>query len=922
MTFDFQAPTPDRRQALAAGLLLLVVMAGHTVLETARDSLFLARLPVEQLPWIYAAIAAASLLAAELNGRARARFGRSVLGRSLVAGAAVSGLFFWLFRLGVSWAPQALYIWVAVNAALAIAQFWLVVSELFTVLEAKQVFAHISAGGMVGAMLGGTLARAVAMNGSDEWLLPVAGGLFLLAACVQRMFMAGPIARPEPVAAVAGTGGTAPGVFDPQPPRVQVRDLRSERYLQRLLVLTLTSAFAATLIDYMFKAEVARSLPRAELGAAFGTFNAVVSAIALLAQLFIAPRLLGSSGIGRSLWLLPLALAFGAFGVLLLPGLWTVVLLRGTDASLRFSLYRNSLEVLYLPLSTRTRARWKVIVDVVGQRGGQALAALAILGCIALGVGLSGVSVLVLVVVAGWLWLASRMERSYIALFRAKVKAGALETRPDVPALDMRSLESLVASLGSADDDEVLATIEILVEYGRGHVIPSLLLYHPSRAVVVRALEVLASDDRKDFEGPARRLFEREDDEVRAAAMLALAGRMSAADLRAELSKALPQAARAAVLVALKARNLDSDGRIALEIEAGCAADAAPETRLKFARAFRLHGGPCCTGFLPMLLQDADHALEIELARVMLARPHLSHIPSLLRLLDSRHARAVVRDALVANGEPALDALAAALENTELPRELRAHLPRRISRFAAARATDLLLDRQERDGDGWVRFKLIRGLAQLRQFMQEPPRARRALALARTNMQHAVHFMSWRLANERDQQGDPRLATQGGELLTAALRDKEHHAIDRALRLLGLLHRSDVFHNIRQALASRDPRLRADGIELLLHGLPSELAQALSALLERGRDEVRLERAAEALGEPLSTESYERRLELMLNDNSEAVRAVAGYHMDELGLRVPAQGVVPSVPLSPLRARAGELFDQLRAGTRRPEPAS
>jgi HEAT repeat protein len=293
-----------------------------------------------------------------------------------------------------------------------------------------------------------------------------------------------------------------------------------------------------------------------------------------------------------------------------------------------------------------------------------------------------------------------------------------------------------------------------------------------------------------------------------------------------------------------------------------------------------------------------------------------------LLLLASRHARAVARDALVAIGEPALDALAAALQNPELPRELRAHLPRSISRFASPRAADIMLDRLEQDRDGWVRFKLIRGLAQLRPFMQEAPRTRRALALARTNLVHAVHFMSWRLANERDQQHDPRLATPGGELLTTALHDKEWHATDRALRLLGLLHNADVFHNIRQALASRDARLRADGIELLLHGAPTEIARALAALLEHGHDESRLARAAEALDERVTTDSYEQRLERMLSDNSEAVRAVAGYHMAELGLRLPATGQRQSLPLAPLRVRAGELFDQLRAGARRPEPAS
>ena len=917
MTFDFHPQTPDRRLALTAGVLLLVVMAGHTVLETARDSLFLSRLPVQQLPFTYAAIAIASLFAAELNARARARFGRPLLALTLSAGAVGCLLFVPLLRSHVSWAPHALYVWVALIGALATAQFWLVASELFTVLEAKQLYALISAGGMLGAMFGGALARWVAMSKGDLWLLPLGAGLFLLAALLQRL------ALPHDAAQHSAARDSEMPAISAQP-REQMRDLRSERYLQRMLALTLLSAFVATLIDYAFKAEVAHSLPKRELGGFFGTFNAVLSGLALLAQLVVAPKVIGSAGIGRSLWLLPLALGFGAFGVIIAPGLVTLLVLRGADGSLRYSLYRSSLEVLYLPLSTRTRARWKVIVDVVGQRVGQALAAAAILGCIALGMTSSmttGIALIVLLVSAGWLALATGMERKYIALFRAKVQAGALETRAEVPALDMRSLESLVASLGSDNDDEVLATIELLVDYGRAHVIPALLLYHPSRAVVVRALEVLASSERHDFDGAARRLFEREDDEIRAAAMLALAGRMSPSELRSELAKSLPPAARAAVLVATMARRLDHDGSCAREVDAGCAPSAEPATRLMFARAFRLHSGSCCAVYLPRLLVAAEPALELEVARVMLAMPNAQHIPSLLALLESRHARTVARDALVAIGEPALDALSAALDDDRLPRDLRAHLPRSISRFGVARAADVLLDRLEREGDGWVRFKLIRGLAQLRPHMPEPTRTRRVLALCRSNLVSAVHFMAWRLANERDQQHDPRLATPGGELLTAALRDKEAHATDRAVRLLGLLHTGNVMHNIRQALAGSDARLRADAIELLLHRTPGEIAQALTTLLEHGRDEQRLQRAADTLHERVATESYDQRLRQMLSDNSEAVREVAGYHLAELGMQ-QGRELAGSSERPALRERAGELFEQLRAGSGRPEPAS
>jgi len=48
----------ERRGATAAFVTLLGILAGHTLLETARDALFLARIPPTRLPFMYIAIAA------------------------------------------------------------------------------------------------------------------------------------------------------------------------------------------------------------------------------------------------------------------------------------------------------------------------------------------------------------------------------------------------------------------------------------------------------------------------------------------------------------------------------------------------------------------------------------------------------------------------------------------------------------------------------------------------------------------------------------------------------------------------------------------------------------------------------------------------------------------------------------------------
>src|SRR5437867_1751585 len=53
---------PEERPGVSGAFLTLFgILAAHTLLETARDALFLARLAPSQLPWVYLAMAAVAV---------------------------------------------------------------------------------------------------------------------------------------------------------------------------------------------------------------------------------------------------------------------------------------------------------------------------------------------------------------------------------------------------------------------------------------------------------------------------------------------------------------------------------------------------------------------------------------------------------------------------------------------------------------------------------------------------------------------------------------------------------------------------------------------------------------------------------------------------------------------------------------------
>ena len=178
----------ERRGAVAAFLTLFGILASHTLLETARDALFLARLPPSQLPWVYLAMAAIAIVISQGPWRVPKKLtGRRVLSVLLVGCAAVTFLF-WLAGASTHpWALRALYVWTGLLGTLAALQFWIVLGELYTVTQAKRLYRIVGTGALLGAVAGAGLARVVAAQfGAPPLVLASAIGR---ASCRERVWI-------------------------------------------------------------------------------------------------------------------------------------------------------------------------------------------------------------------------------------------------------------------------------------------------------------------------------------------------------------------------------------------------------------------------------------------------------------------------------------------------------------------------------------------------------------------------------------------------------------------------------------------------------------------------------------------------------------------------------------------------------------
>jgi AAA family ATP:ADP antiporter len=863
-----------QRTAWAGFVVLGLMVAGHGALETARDTLFLSELSPSKLPFLYLAVAAVTVLLTR-NPLHPPQIGsqRRVLVTSLALAAGVTVGFWSLISRFGDVALYALYLWSALFVSLVVVRFWILVGEHFTVTEARRSYGFIAAGSLAGAIAGAALSRALVALAYPRALLILSAGLFALAGVAAALLLpshapADPGARPVPGASPSG-----------QPLRASLH----QPYFRRLGLLAVVATVVGTCVDFLFKSTVVANVPQAHLGAAFANAALLQSGLALLAQLLLTGWLLRAVGVTRTLLVLPAAIALGIAGFAVSGGLLAAFALKALDASLRQSLHRTGTELLYLPVEDALRREVKPLLDVFGSRLGQALAALALLGSEIAGASPGTLALLLLALLVAWVLLVRLVHDGYLDLFRETLRRGRVRLSAAMPSLDLNALEALLAALNSRDDTTVLSALDLLAASGRARVVPALILFHPSREVVLRAFELFRVDPRRDDLPVMERLLVHSDAEVRAAALRAVAAASPADEaLAAGLHDASPFV-RATALVGLAFRSSPDASHAAARLlpvaqENGDAAAA-------LARAIRAQPSPLFTEVLRALARHPSPEVQREAALTLQEQRDPLALPALVAMLASPRSRGVARDALVAHGAAAVTALAGALADRGQPLEVRRAACGVLARFPPEPAlAQLLISRLDEAEDGLVRFRALRALGVMR--ARAPRMPLDAIALTRflsSTVTQALRYRHWRQELAAEGARTQPSPSPGRSLLAAMLLEKERFSIERTFRALALLQEGDDVWRIYLGFQDLDPKVRASSRELLESLVRPPLRGALLVLVDPG--------GAQGLSEQTSYYYAARSfigaglLEELLEARSAALRALAAYHAGELGLQ-------------------------------------
>jgi hypothetical protein len=843
-----------RRDALAPALVLCSIMIAHTILETARDALFLARLGPDRLAWVYLAMAGFALAAfAVLRRWTGLRDPRRVLFAFLIVATAGTAWFALNGTRG-SAIVFAFYVWTGLTATLIIPSFWTVLDRSLRVGQAKQLFATIGAGGVIGAMVGSAVAGVLGRL-LDAHDLVAAGAAAYAVATLCTVALAPRGALDEPRS---------------RPHRAETLSRGARRYVALLIGFGVVSMIALTLGDLLFKRVVAQRLVAADLASAFGAIYTGLNALALAIQLLITRRLLAKWGVGGALLVLPVIVAAMGFGYALTGTILTVIVLKLGDGGLRHSLHRVSSELLYLPVPAAVRDGWKPVADALVLRGGEALAALAAFALGASGSNARMVAAVTTVTALVWLFGVPIVHRAYLGQFRDMLRAGEIERDARVPTVDGDTVSLLIESLASPDPLEALAALDLLA--GRARV-PALVLYHPCASVVYRALSVLEHESRSDVERALGHLLDHEDIGIRAAALAATAGSDTHRARRiAALADPDPRV-RAAALVGLVGD--PEHGDTAAAAIAGMVTRST-EDRAALAQAIAHAPDRRLRDVLYELLAWREPGVVRDVVRVLAREPGLADLDRLLGLLAQPQARSEVRNMFVAAGARGLERLLVALEDPRTPLAVRQHLPRTISRFGSRRAAAALVGRLARESDSTTVHKLLRALGRMR---TADPALRIDQAAVRDYARRTVAVAA-RYATLGDAlRAAASGATAASALLAELVREEYDEAIEHVFRALGILRPRAGLRSVHDAMSADDDARRSAAREILDAQVPAELRAPLLALLEHCSPDDRRTRLGPLAAGPFA--SYEQLVAALLTDPSESVRCIAAYHVAE-----------------------------------------
>ncbi len=849
----FEIKSEERLKAYLMFFYIFLIIASLLILKPIRNSLFLVKMGIYELPYAYTLVAITAIIFIKIYSIYANRIRLNVLMAYTLIFFMITLLLFWImlrFDFESDWFLYIFFIWVAIFGVVVTSQFWLLANYVFNAREAKRLFGFIGAGGISGGIFGGYLTNMVApMIGTEQMMFFC---LFFWAICllILRMIWKQTAAL-NYEQTITQNKRLKEAFFSSGP----LKTVLESRHLIFIAGIVGVGALIAAFVDYQYSFIASEQISeKDDLTAFFGFWLSNLSFISLLFQFFLTGRILKVFGITTSLHFLPVGISIGAFAILVSPTLFSAIIIKVAEGSFKQSINKAGVEILYLPIPSQAKNQAKAFIDVSVDGFATGIGGILLILLVnTFYLSVQSVSIFILIFVALWFYFIYKVREEYVQSFRLALERRDIDLdQQNVNLEDAGIIEIIMKVLEGNSDRQILYVLNLLEGSTESQFLPTLkrLLRHPRAEIRIQTIRLLRNYKDQNYSDEVTSLCQDPEHLVRIEAARYLAFKSDEPEQKFKKILKIQDikvASSVIIALALEFREkhinpeiLDPQEIIDSHIEKGADITLNQEERdfIKMNLA-KFIGIVNDLRLNPLLLtyfkEESETVQKTAIQSAGMTRDPIFLKP-LFMFLDNKKYRKYVREALAEYGEMVVPEIAKRLLDQNFSENYKILLVKILSRIGSQSAINLLWA-QMNSGTLILRFAIIKALNKLNsKFSQLKFGRKRIEKQIRAERDHFTRNLSVLKIQQRIIQTEPEGQEDGvikaRQLLVNALQERLDMNLEIIFRLLGLKFPSQDIYNAYLGIVSRSKDLQASAIEFLDNVLDVALKPLVIPLVE------------------------------------------------------------------------------------------
>jgi len=849
----FKIRSEERLKAYLMFSYIFLIIASLLILKPIRNSLFLVKLGIYELPYAYTLVAITAIVFIKIYSIYANRIRLNALMAYTLIFFMFTLLFFWImlhFDFESEWFLYIFFIWVAIFGVVVTSQFWLLANYVFNAREAKRLFGFIGAGGISGGIFGGYLTKVVAPLIGTEQMIFFCLFFWVICLLILRLIWKQTVAL-NYEQTITQNKRLKEAIFTSGP----MKTLLESRHLLFIAGIVGIGALIAAFVDYQYSFIASEQISgKDDLTAFFGFWLSNLSFISLLFQFFLTGRILKVFGITTSLHFLPAGISIGAFAILVSPTLFAAIIIKVAEGSFKQSINKAGVEILYLPIPSQAKNQAKAFIDVSVDGFATGIGGILLILLVnTFYFSVQYLSIFILIFVALWFYFIYKVREEYVQSFRLALERRDIDLdQQNVNLEDAGIIQIVLKVLEGNSDRQILYVLNLLENNTESQFLPTLkrLLQHPRAEIRVQSIRLLRNYKDQNFSDQIISLCQDPEHQVRIEAARYLSFKSDEPEYEFKKllrSQDIKVASSVIIAMALEYREehidpniLDPQEIIDAHIEKGADTTLNQTERdfikMNLAKFIGIVNDKKLNPLLITFLKEtSEEVLKTAIQSAGMTRDSIFLKP-LFMFLDNKKYRKYVREALAEYGEMVVPEVAKRLIDQNFPENYKILLVKVLSRIGSQSAINLLWA-QMNSGTLTLRFAMIKALNKLNtKFSQLKFGRKRIEKQIRAERNHFMRNNSVLKIQQQLMQigaeGQGEGVRKARQLLVNALQERLDINLEIIFRLLGLKFPSNDIYNAYLGIVSRSTDLQANAIEFLDNVLDVALKPLVIPLVE------------------------------------------------------------------------------------------